>query len=167
MSQQKSHLTHCPHCEKKIGVTLSARLQSGRAGSSFICDACEHEWVCIQEWIYLETPREAAPVLSPHQAIIPGSQQHQGIPETAAPTQIQPPRPHLPTFQPPRPATHQPTLQQTHESPPPQQPQQHQLPMPHAWSFQPAQQSVPAPVQQPNPFQAPPQQPGSQQYPAR
>lgn len=56
MRPREDFYTHCPQCETRLKLTLATKLQAGRAGSLCNCRKCNHEWVCIQEWIYREVP---------------------------------------------------------------------------------------------------------------
>jgi hypothetical protein len=162
MRQRQDFYTLCPSCETSVELTLAAKLQAARAGCSCACHSCQHEWVCIQEWIYrhesidlsqpIVTAQPIAPVQQPAQ--VPqqvGGYQHTPPATVAA---IQPPRPHLPTFQPP-----QPIAQPAQQQPVQQQPatlavdvpvasdQQNvaQVPAPHAWSWERKAQEQPSP----------------------
>lgn len=147
MRQRQDFYTLCPGCEAKIELTLAAKLQAARAGCSCVCQACEHEWVCIQEWIYrreainhlqpISVPNEHPPVSTQHE------QQQQSRGFLQKPTTVavaQPPRPHLPTFQPPQPIA-QPAHQQqapiANVAPvPTDQQNAAPIPAPHAWSWE-------------------------------
>lgn len=157
MRQRQDFYTLCPGCEAKVDLTLAAKLQAARAGCSCVCSSCEHEWVCIQEWIYRREPIDhsqpiAAPNEHPPITVQPetGQQQPAGFPHqpAAAVVTAQPPRPHLPTFQPPQPIAqpaHQQSTAQTTEQPiAPQQQDSPPVPAPHAWSWErkPEQQST-------------------------
>ena len=155
MRQRLDFYTLCPGCDAKLELTLAAKLQAARAGCSCICQSCDHEWVCIQEWIYRREPIDhsqpiAAPNEHPPVSTQPAQPQSQGIlqqPATVA--AVQPPRPHLTTFQPPQPIA-PPTHQQ--QAPiasgtPVDQSNARPVPAPHAWSWERTVEPQPAPQQ--------------------
>lgn len=164
MRQRKDFYTLCPGCEAKVDLTLAAKLQAPRAGCSCVCSSCEHEWVCIQEWIYraetidhsqpITTPNEHPPVTAQPQTV---QQQSAGFSHqpAAAVAATQPPRPHLPTFQPPQPiappAQQQPAVQASQAPVAPEQQHSPPVPAPHAWSFERKTEQQPAPQQNPQP----------------
>ncbi len=94
MRPREDFYTHCPQCETRLKLTLATKLQAGRAGSLCNCRKCNHEWVCIQEWIY----REIAGMPSAARAPLPAIQMPLAQPLIPM---IQPvetnvvPRPHL------------------------------------------------------------------------
>jgi hypothetical protein len=157
MRQRQDFYTLCPGCEAKLDLTLAAKLQAARAGCSCVCQSCDHEWVCIQEWIYrrepidhsqpIAVPNEHPPISSPA-----GQPQSQGFlqPPTTV-TATQPPRPHLPTFQPPQPITppaHQQQAPIASSTPDPaEQSTAPPVPAPHAWSWERKAEPQPAPQQ--------------------
>lgn len=159
MRQRQDFYTLCPSCETKVKLTLAAKLQAARAGCSCVCssESCKHEWVCIQEWIYRVEPIDhSQPVLAPNDHPPVQTQAHQ--PQTGGflqqPTHVaasQPPRPHLPTFQPPQPIA-PPAYQQqapvASDAPEPaEQPNATPVPPPHAWSWERKTEQQPAPQQ--------------------
>lgn len=157
MRHRQDFYTLCPGCEARVELTLAAKLQAARAGCSCECHSCKHEWVCIQEWIYRDEPIDhSQPVTAhqPSQSAVPGQTAGypQAPPATVAATQ--PPRPHLPTFQPPAPAA-QPVAQQTtltgetHLAA--DQPGEKTVPTPHAWSWERSSQSQPSEAQETRP----------------
>ena len=106
MRPRSDFYTLCPGCEQRLDLTLSVRLQAARMGTSCRCAGCATEWICIQEWVFRDMPLQPAPIPE-----VP--RQHNAHPTTAqwslgqnavpaAPQQMPPARPHLPTFQPPR-----------------------------------------------------------------
>ena len=151
MRQQQDFYTLCPGCEAKIELTLAAKLQAARSGCSCLCYSCEHEWVCIQEWIYRhESIDHSQPITAPQQHPMGYPQQVGGYqqPSPATVAAAQPPRPHLPTFQPPQPvapAAHQQPAALAGGAPiTPDQPSQKPVPAPHAWSWERKAQPQPA-----------------------
>ncbi|MDA1163502.1 MAG: hypothetical protein O3B13_10395 [Planctomycetota bacterium] len=143
MRQRHDFYTLCPGCETKVELTLAAKLQAARAGCSCVCHACQHEWVSIQEWIYRrESVDLSQPIMTPEQpAALPHEyRSHMQTPSAPAVTAMQPPRPHLPTFQPPQPIS-QPPQQQVAASEnsnllSSDQPVVNPVPAPHAWSWE-------------------------------
>jgi hypothetical protein len=157
MRQRQDFYTLCPGCETKVKLTLAAKLQAARAGCSCVCQSCEHEWVCIQEWIYRVEPIDhSQPVLAPNEhPPVPAqfSQPHTGgfLQQPTTVAVVPPPRPHLPTFQPPQPIA-QPTHQQqaplaSNVPGPAVQPGATPVPAPHAWSWERKAEPQPAPQQ--------------------
>ena len=157
MRQRHDFYTHCPSCENKVELTLAAKLQAARAGCSCVCSSCKHEWVSIQEWIYRrEAIDHSQPVTAPNEHPPITAQPQSGQPQSGGFLQqpattvasTQPPRPHLPTFQPPQPLappTHQ--LPATLAGPAPFRPEQHvspPVPAPHAWSWERKDEHQPA-----------------------
>ncbi|MHC4875964.1 MAG: hypothetical protein ACYTGL_05655 [Planctomycetota bacterium] len=144
MRQRQDFYTLCPSCETRIPVTLASRLQAARSGSSCRCPSCSNEWICIQEWIYRDSPAQSLPqqVPVPNQyAPAPVVQPVYAVPidphpaHTQGPAQM--PRPHmLPTYQPPQRVEQTPAAaqQQPEHASNSQIPQQ--APAPHAWSFE-------------------------------
>jgi hypothetical protein len=127
--------TLCPECDSHLMLTLAARLQAARLGTSCHCE-CGHEWICISEWIYRTAP---APVSSPAITAPP-----------VQPAAMSPPRPYLlPTYQPPLPVAPQPA-QQTSGVPAPAtqatsaDPNHGQTPVPAPHAFSPATNPLPA-----------------------
>lgn len=124
MRSRVDFYTLCPECDARITLTLAARLQATRLGTSCRCH-CGHDWTCISEWIYRSTPdaTDTAPDLMPQ----------------TQPAAMSPPRPYLlPTYQPPMPI---PVPQQTdggHATLPVSQPDENHsqasVPAPHAFS---------------------------------
>lgn len=115
MRSKPSYYTVCPECENRISLTLAAKLQAGRSGTSCICSGCKHTWVCIQEWIINESVANAGMnavqpgMIAPNQHRQPSIPvphfQHQPISMPNSNSQQtalfgQPRVPHLPTFQP-------------------------------------------------------------------
>jgi hypothetical protein len=157
MRQRQDFYTLCPGCETKVELTLAAKLQAARAGCSCICQSCEHEWVCIQEWIYrVEAIDHSQPVLAPNEhPPVPTqfSQPQAGgfLQPTPTAATTQPPRPHLPTFQPPQPIgppAHQQQAPVASDVPTPvEQPNAAPVPAPHAWSWERKSEPQPAPQQ--------------------
>ncbi|NQV26973.1 MAG: hypothetical protein HQ518_21700 [Rhodopirellula sp.] len=157
MRPRQDFYTLCPSCETRVELTLAAKLQSARAGCMCHCQSCKHEWVCIQEWIYRrESIDHSQPIATPHQypAAAPAVQpQATGFPQASPATiaAVQPPRPHLPTFQPPQPIApmvHQQPVAQTSEVPVSiDQPTSKPVPAPHAWSWERKTVSQPSPSQ--------------------
>lgn len=154
MRQRQDFYTLCPSCETSVELTLAAKLQAARAGCSCACHSCQHEWVCIQEWIYRhESIDMSQPIAAPQPAPAPqpvGGYQHTQPATVAA---IQPPRPHLPTFQPPQPIAQPVQQQPAYQQPatlavdvPVSSDQQHaaQVPAPHAWSWERKTQEQPS-----------------------
>lgn len=120
MRQRMDYYTICPECESRVAVTHPARLQAGRNGTSCVCVSphCSHEWICIQEWIYrnsLVTPRAIVAAPAPAPLMHPGGG-------------MAPPRPHLPTFQPPQSMPG--SVPATADAP------AQSVPAPHAWSWE-------------------------------
>jgi hypothetical protein len=150
MRQRHDFYTLCPSCETRVSLTLAARLQAARHGTTCHCPSCQNEWNCIQEWIYRDTPNQflSQPAVAPAavQAYEPQQPQTYAAPMTQHPAHTQTPaampRPHmLPTYQPPQhsqpqmPAAQQqmqPAMPQPAQEAPPSQP----APAPHAWSFE-------------------------------
>lgn len=150
MRQRQDFYTLCPSCETRIPLTLAARLQASRHGTTCHCSACSNEWVCIHEWIYRELPSVASqPQISGlAREPVPGYGQHvlpdhavPGLPQ-AAPGYAAPPmpRPHmLPTYQPPRPAVpaaESGLLPSAGQVSGQDQQASQPAPAPHAWSFE-------------------------------
>ena len=157
MRERHDFYTLCPSCETKVELTLAANLQAARAGTSCQCGSCHHEWVCIQEWIYRhESADLRQPLQAPAQPTVT-TQEHNGYsqsPATGVPA-MQPPRPHLPTFQPAQPVHQTQAAPATpsatnaslgHIAPLQQQPSSNPIPAPHAWSWE--RQAKHEPVQQ-------------------
>ena len=153
MRQRQDFYTLCPSCETRIPVTLAARLQAARSGSSCHCPSCENEWVCIQEWIYRDIPAPAIPSPMPHAAQYPPASAPVPQPNYASPIEPHPahtqgpaqmPRPHLlPTYQPPQRVEHAapradqlPSAVQMQPESAQEPPLPQQAPAPHAWSFE-------------------------------
>lgn len=94
MRPREDFYTHCPQCETRLRITLAAKLQAGRAGSLCQCRKCNHEWVCIQEWMYRDLPTlQAAPRVA-----MPVLQQPAFQPQISTPAPVETsvvPRPHL------------------------------------------------------------------------
>lgn len=143
--------TLCPSCETRISLTLAARLQASRHGTTCHCPSCSNDWICIQEWIYRDTPSQMLQPQPSNMAEMAPNYGQQSVPAYAAPATPVPahtqapaamPRPHmLPTFQPPQrvqppmPTAQQhvqPGIPQPAQETPPSQP----APAPHAWSFE-------------------------------
>jgi hypothetical protein len=110
MRSMQSYFTMCPECDSRISMTLAAKLQAGRIGTSCICSQCKHTWICIQEWILSEliaSPPPAAASFQPHVPAPHFQQQTMGQPGSSS---VQPgmsnqhmgqrATPHLPTYQP-------------------------------------------------------------------
>lgn len=137
MRSRVDFYTLCPECDARVTLTLAARLQANRLGTSCRCD-CGHDWTCISEWIYRNEPDAiaAAPMSS----------------QPTHPEAMSPPRPYLlPTYQPPLPVA----VPQAFDVPAPTQaPQatephgQPHVPAPHA--FSPANSDVPRQKADPN-----------------
>ncbi len=161
MRQRQDFYTLCPGCETKVKLTLAAKLQAARAGCMCVCQSCEHEWVCIQEWIYrAETIDHSRPITAPNEHPPVTAQPHTGEPQsTGFPQQpattvaaMQPPRPHLPTFQPPQPIAAPPHHQSVSQAPVTPEPQNvPPVPAPHAWSFERKAEQQSAPQQNSQP----------------
>lgn len=115
MRSNNSYFTMCPECDTHISLTLAAKLQAGRIGTSCICSRCEHTWICIQEWILTETvpaPMQShqEPMYQPQTPVPAPHFQHQSVgnPNGATPSQVgvashqlsNNHTPHLPPFQP-------------------------------------------------------------------
>ena len=161
MRQRQDFYTLCPSCETKVNLTLAAKLQAARAGCSCVCtsESCKHEWVCIQEWIYRVEPIDhSKPVLAPNEHPPVPTQAHQphsgGFLQQPTPVAVsQPPRPHLPTFQPPQPIAPPAHQQQTpvasNAPEPAEPPNATPVPPPHAWSWERKTEQQPAPQQNP------------------
>lgn len=159
MRQRQDYYTLCPSCENRIALTLAARLQSARMGTLCQCERCQHEWNCIQEWVFRDAPQNAGhpahPVVS---AVAPAA--------TAGPGSI--PAPWV--MPAPQPAAYQPVLPQ----PVAPQPALHQPPRPHLPMFQPGlaawqasgPQAIPAAPMMSAPAATPPQ-PAAPALPAR
>ena len=117
MRFREDFYTLCPECDARISLTLAARLQATRLGSSCQCK-CGHDWICISEWVYRDEP--VAPPAAPQVVsgpVSPGA----------------PPRPHLlPTFQPPAHAA-PPQAAQAHSQPEPASDGAGSVPLPHAF----------------------------------
>lgn len=107
MRPRTDFYTHCPQCESKISLPLAAKLQASRAGAQCSCSKCQHEWICIQEWIYREMP--ATPSIKMN--FIPSAV----------------PRPHMMTSS-PHPAENRDAAETSNGA-------HAQIPTPHAWSF--------------------------------
>ena len=157
MRQRQDFYTLCPGCETKVELTLAAKLQAARAGCSCVCASCEHEWVCIQEWIYRRDPIDhSQPITAPNEhppiAAQPQSSGSLQQPTTTS-AAAQPPRPHLPTFQPPQPiappAHQQPTPLASQLPVAPEQQNSPPVPAPHAWSWERKAEQQPALRQDP------------------
>jgi hypothetical protein len=107
MRTKTSYYTMCPECESRISISLAAKLQATRIGTSCICSQCNYDWICIQEWILSEGSNSSIGMTQPlgsssSQAPAPHFQQ-QATPQHQAfyaNSQGQPGAPHLPTFQP-------------------------------------------------------------------
>lgn len=142
MRQRQDFYTLCPGCETRVELTLAAKLQAARAGCSCECHTCKHEWVCIQEWIYRDEPLDHALPVAASQSSQSAIPDHAaGLPRTPPATvATQPPRPHLPTFQPPQPvapsAQQQPAASAGEPHLAADQPSQKPVPAPHAWSWE-------------------------------
>jgi hypothetical protein len=106
MRSHSHFYTLCPSCEQRLDLTLAIKLQAARSGTSCWCSNCATEWICIQEWVFRDLPRDEV-------ASQEMTRQHKGLPATTQwtlrqtpavgiPQQLSPPRPHLPTFQPPQ-----------------------------------------------------------------
>ncbi len=147
MRQRHDFYTLCPSCDTRITLTLAARLQAARHGTTCHCPSCQNEWNCIQEWVYRDAPNQflsqPAPAPAAVQTYEPAQPATYGTPMTQHPAHTQTPsglpRPHLlPTYQPPlhsQPAAQQqrpPGVPQSVQDAPPSQP----APAPHAWSFE-------------------------------
>lgn len=157
MRHRQDFYTLCPSCETRIEMTLAANLQAARAGSSCRCHSCHHEWVCIQEWIYRREPVDSSQTVLPSTVSAPAPVEQ--VSEQPAQTQfapMQPPRPHLPTFQPKQPIQTPAAINQSGiagtapvspgpgHSEPAEQPAASKIPAPHAWSFERQSQTQPA-----------------------
>ena len=150
MRQRHDFYTLCPACETRVPLTLAARLQAARHGTTCHCPSCENEWNCIQEWVYRDTPSQFLPQPSaPAPAAVQSYEQPQQPAAYATPTTQHAghaqtpvmPRPHLlPTYQPPQQTQRMVTAEQQTEAgmqPPPQEaPPPQPAPAPHAWSFE-------------------------------
>jgi hypothetical protein len=157
MRQRQDFYTLCPGCETKVELTLATKLQAARAGCSCICKSCNHEWVCIQEWIYRVEPFDhSQPVIAPneHSPVPTQSSQPQTGGVLQSPTTVTaapPPRRHLPTFQPPQPIAppaHQQQAPLASNTPEPvEQPIAQRVPAPHAWSWERKTEQQSAPPQ--------------------
>lgn len=128
MRFREDYYTLCPECDARISLTLAARLQATRLGSSCHCD-CGHEWVCIGEWV----SRDQSVSAGPAPQIVPAGA---------------PPRPHLlPTYQPPAPAQNQsqPVVEQVDSSL--SHLEDSAVPIPHAFpAARPVNQHAPRPA---------------------
>jgi hypothetical protein len=125
MSQRHDYCTICPECESRMPLTLSAQLQAGRTGTSCVCPSseCEHEWVCIQEWIFRDAQTSPANAM----------RQPDTIALQSPPASVAPARMPLPTYQPPQPT---PLPQTPSAAPMADHAQQSSVPAPHAWSWE-------------------------------
>lgn len=108
MRQRHDFYTLCPSCETRVSLTLAARLQAARHGTTCHCPSCQNEWNCIQEWVYRDAPDQfASQPMAALQSYEPQQPATHAAPMTQHPAHTQSPaampRPHmLPTYQPPQ-----------------------------------------------------------------